>query len=50
MPPLWTTHPVILYETAANPLVQPRIQRVTHRSLDKQEIRFNTTLYIPPEF
>jgi uncharacterized protein YabN with tetrapyrrole methylase and pyrophosphatase domain len=40
--------PVILYETAANPIVEPRIQRVSLSTLEKQEIRFNTTLFIPP--
>jgi uncharacterized protein YabN with tetrapyrrole methylase and pyrophosphatase domain len=40
-------HPVILYETAPNPLVEPRMQRVSLSKLDKQEIRFTTTLYIP---
>jgi uncharacterized protein YabN with tetrapyrrole methylase and pyrophosphatase domain len=41
-------HDVILYETAANPLVQPRIQRVKLSALDKQDISFSTTLYVPP--
>lgn len=41
-------HPIVVYEAAAHPLQEPRVETILLRNLPAAEIRELSTLYVPP--